>query len=74
LSSITSFAANGLSIVGWRDVPVDESVLGILSKDFVPTIRQVVMKADTIMENEKDFDKHLYDLRREIMVSSTSDP
>jgi glutamate synthase domain-containing protein 1 len=54
-------------------VPVDESVLGILSKDFVPTIRQVVMKADTIMENEKDFDKHLYDLRREIMVSSTFD-
>lgn len=34
---------------------------------------QVVMKADTTMENEKDFDKHLYDLRREIMVSSTSD-
>jgi glutamate synthase domain-containing protein 1 len=33
--------ANGLSIVGWRDVPVDESVLGVLSKDFVPTIRQV---------------------------------
>ena len=32
--------ANGLSIVGWRDVPVDESVLGVLSKDFVPTIRQ----------------------------------
>jgi hypothetical protein len=38
---VSSLAANGLSIVGWRDVPVDESVLGILSKDFVPTIRQV---------------------------------
>ena len=30
---------------------------------------QVVMQADTQMESEKDFDQHLYDLRREIMVS-----
>ena len=28
-------------VAGWRDVPVDENVLGVLSKDFVPTIRQV---------------------------------
>lgn len=32
------------------------------------------MQADAagMMENEKDFDKHLYDLRREIMVSAFS--
>jgi glutamate synthase (ferredoxin) len=62
-----SIKANGLTIAGWRDVPVDESVLGTLSAAFVPVIRQVVMIADGSMDNEKDFDKHLYDVRREIM-------
>jgi hypothetical protein len=30
------------------------------------------MQADTTMDSEKDFDQHLYDLRREIMVSQTN--
>lgn len=36
-----SIRDNGMEVAGWRDVPVDENVLGSLSRDFVPTIRQV---------------------------------
>ena len=59
---------NNLKIVGWRDVPVDSSVLGVLSADFVPTIKQVVVQASAehIPPSSKEFNKILYDCRREI--------
>jgi glutamate synthase domain-containing protein 1 len=62
-----SIRDNGMVVAGWRDVPVDESVLGSLSKDFVPTIRQVFMKSETPLATETAMDKQLYDIRREIM-------
>ena len=36
---------SGMRVAGWRQVPVDGSVLGSLSADFVPTIRQIVLTA-----------------------------
>lgn len=62
-----SIRDNGFEVAGWRDVPVDESVLGSLSADFVPTIRQVIMRSATPMNSETAFEKTLYDIRREIM-------
>ncbi|MGH3633352.1 MAG: glutamate synthase large subunit [Mycobacterium sp.] len=34
-------AAEGLQVLGWRDVPTDDSSLGALSRDAMPTFRQV---------------------------------
>ena len=33
--------AEGLQVLGWRDVPTDESSLGALARDAMPTFRQV---------------------------------
>ncbi|MFZ2509821.1 MAG: glutamate synthase central domain-containing protein, partial [Gordonia sp. (in: high G+C Gram-positive bacteria)] len=33
--------AEGLTLLGWREVPVDESSLGALARDAMPTMRQV---------------------------------
>ncbi|MGB1346187.1 MAG: glutamate synthase large subunit, partial [Pseudomonadales bacterium] len=36
---------NGLEIVGWREVPVDESCLGPIAKDELPKIEQVFVNS-----------------------------
>jgi glutamate synthase (NADPH/NADH) large chain len=33
--------AEGLSVLGWREVPTDESTLGALARDAMPTLRQI---------------------------------
>ncbi|MDA2950737.1 MAG: glutamate synthase subunit alpha, partial [Actinomycetota bacterium] len=33
--------AEGLAVLGWREVPIDDSSLGALSRDAMPTFRQV---------------------------------
>ncbi|MGV9674441.1 glutamate synthase large subunit [Nocardia sp. NPDC003482] len=33
----------GLEVLGWRDVPIDESSLGALSRDAMPTFRQIFL-------------------------------
>lgn len=55
---------------GWRDVPVDSSVLGSLSADFVPRIKQVFVQAEApnTFPDERAFEDVLYTARREIQV------
>ena len=59
-----------LVVKGWRDVPVDLSVLGSLSADFVPTIKQVFVQAESsnFFRDEKALEDVLYAARREIQV------
>ncbi len=33
--------AEGLTVIGWRDVPIDDSSLGALARDAMPTFRQL---------------------------------
>lgn len=57
----------GFEVLGIRDVPTDSSVLGELSKDFVPKIRQLFFRARAgSSATQRDFEQRLYDLRREI--------
>lgn len=35
--------AEGLTVLGWRDVPIDDSSLGALARDAMPTFRQVFL-------------------------------
>ena len=45
--------AEGLQVLGWRDVPTDESSLGALARDAMPTFRQVFITGASGMELER---------------------
>ena len=45
--------AEGLEVLGWRDVPTDESSLGALARDAMPTFRQVFVAGASGMDLER---------------------
>src|SRR5215212_8875142 len=45
--------AEGLQVLGWRDVPTDESSLGALARDAMPTFRQLFLTGASGMELER---------------------
>src|SRR6201981_2579482 len=45
--------AEGLTVLGWRNVPTDDSSLGALSRDAMPTFRQVFMAGASDMSLER---------------------
>src|SRR4051812_16059808 len=45
--------AEGLEVLGWRDVPTDDSSLGALARDAMPTFRQVFMAGACGMDLER---------------------
>ena len=45
--------AQGLTLLGWRNVPVDESSLGALARDAMPTFRQVFIGGASGAELER---------------------
>jgi glutamate synthase (NADPH) large chain len=45
--------AEGLNTLGWRDVPTDESSLGALARDAMPTFRQLFVAGASGMELER---------------------
>ena len=45
--------AEGLTVLGWRDVPIDESSLGALARDAMPTFRQLFIGGASGMELER---------------------
>ncbi|OBI53680.1 glutamate synthase subunit alpha [Mycobacterium kyorinense] len=46
-------ASEGLKVLGWRDVPTDDSSLGALSRDAMPTFRQLFVAGASGMELER---------------------
>jgi len=45
--------AEGLEVLGWREVPTDESSLGALARDAMPTFRQLFLAGATGMDLER---------------------
>ncbi len=45
--------AEGLTVLGWRDVPTDDSSLGALARDAMPTFRQVFIAGASGMDLER---------------------
>ncbi|MCH9729633.1 MAG: glutamate synthase large subunit [Actinomycetia bacterium] len=43
----------GLNVLGWRDVPTDDSSLGALARDAMPTFRQVFIAGASGMDLER---------------------
>lgn len=54
----------GLSILGWRDVPVDESLIGSIAKTIRPHFLQVFIRKDPALTNPMDFERKLYIIRK----------
>ena len=55
----------GLKFLGWRDVPVNENVLGQRAKDCMPVIMQCFIARPADVAQGIDFDRRLYVLRRQ---------
>ncbi|WP_281498645.1 glutamate synthase large subunit [Mycolicibacterium sp. F2034L] len=45
--------AEGLTVLGWRDVPTDDSSLGALARDAMPTFRQIFLAGASGMDLER---------------------
>lgn len=64
--------ANELEFIGWREVPVDENVLGPLALDAMPSIWQFFVKSPKRLTNDDSdrdgFERTLYLVRRRFGV------
>ena len=60
----------GLEVLGWRDVPVREQILGKAAVDCMPCIRQCFLARPADVERGIAFDRRLYVVRREFEQSS----
>ena len=54
----------GLTIIGWRDVPVDSSVLGEIAAETVPYIKQIFIGKAKTTENDFKFNLKLFTARK----------
>lgn len=59
----------GLQLVGWRQVPTDESYCGPMALDCLPNIQQVFVKSET----DQDFAVKLYTARRKAELAMADD-
>ena len=60
----------GMEVLGWRDVPVHEEILGKVAVDCMPCILQCFIKRPEGTRKGIDFDRRLYVVRREFEQSS----
>ena len=54
----------GLKVLGWRDVPVDKSVLGYSVKDTEPFHRQIFIGKGPTIRSEEQFERKLFVARK----------
>ncbi|GGJ99248.1 glutamate synthase large subunit [Pseudomonas matsuisoli] len=63
--------AAGLQLIGWRQVPIDPTVLGTLAKDRLPRIEQVFIGGEGF--DEQAFTVKLFSARRRSSVANQDD-
>src|ERR1700682_2289888 len=59
-------ALEGMKVVGWRDVPTDNSTLGESVKPTEPRHQQVFIARGSKIKDEDEFERRLYILRKAI--------
>jgi glutamate synthase (ferredoxin) len=68
-------STNELEFLGWREVPVDPTVLGQNAKDSMPSVWQFFVKAPQRLAEDDDsregFERSLYLVRRRFSVEAT---
>ncbi len=57
-------AAEGMPVIGWRDLPSDNSTLGKSAKASEPWVRQVFVKRHAACADDLSFERKLYVLRK----------
>ncbi|MBK8176486.1 MAG: glutamate synthase large subunit [Rhodospirillales bacterium] len=57
--------AEGQSVIGWRDVPTDNSVLGFSVKPIEPVIRQIFIKRGPSCADVDSFERKLFVIRKQ---------
>ena len=57
--------AQGLTVVGWREVPVDLGALGEKALDTRPEVRQVIIARPSGLVDDTTFERALYRARKE---------
>jgi glutamate synthase (NADPH/NADH) large chain len=60
----TAVRAEGLPVLGWRDVPFDDSTLGASARASMPVIRQIFVGRDPGLADDMAFERKLYVSRR----------
>ncbi|HYE36562.1 glutamate synthase large subunit [Methylocaldum sp.] len=58
--------AEGQTVIGWRDVPVDSSALGESVKAIEPVIRQVFVGRSESCKDQDAFERKLFVIRKQI--------
>lgn len=56
----------GAGLIGWRDVPCDNSIIGKTAKDTEPVIRQIFIRRPDSVSGQIDFERKLYIIRKQI--------
>ena len=56
--------SEGQSIIGWRTLPTDNSMLGESAKGSEPFMRQVFIGRDPSLSDEAVFERKLYVIRK----------
>lgn len=59
-----TISAEGQQLIGWRDVPVDNSQLGKSAKQSQPFIRQIFIAKDQSIGDTEHFERKLFVIRR----------
>ena len=58
--------AEGQTVLGWRDVPTDDSELGKTARACEPFIRQIFIGRSADLSDDMAFERKLYVIRRQI--------
>jgi len=66
-------AEEGLEVIGWRDVPTDNSTLGNTAKACEPFVQQVFIRRPSDMTDDLAFERKLYVLRKRAHSAIRSD-
>jgi glutamate synthase (ferredoxin) len=54
----------GQKILGWREVPINKTTIGASAKAVMPRFIQVFIEKDSGIEDEMDFERKLYTIRK----------
>lgn len=59
-------AKEGLNLLGWREVPVDNTSIGHVARSAEPLIRQVFIGAGDDIKDEVQFERRLFCVRKQV--------
>jgi len=64
--------AEGQTLLGWRTVPINQAILGEHARKTCPLIRQVFIGMNPEIQNEKDFQRKLFLIRKQLEAWSNN--